>query len=115
MSHEITPYDHYVSGDSIRWTFDIEADGSAKALGSATVDYMVLSDERDSDSEAIVDDGDSSVDVTVEPNGETGRIRVDIDPGAITRGGELLWHRLRVTDGSGGRRTYGGEFFVNIA
>lgn len=115
MPHEITAYDDYVATDSIEWTFDVEEDGSAKSLTGASVDYVIVPDRGDANSDAILDDGDSAVTIDIEPGGTTGRFTVTIDRGELDRGGESLWHRVRVQDSSSGQKTFSGPFYVNPA
>jgi hypothetical protein len=115
MPHEITPNDGYVATDSIVWTFDVEEDGSAKSLSGASVDYLILPDRGDADSDALLDDGDSTVTVDIEPSGTVGRIEVTIDRGSLDRAGEHLWQRLRVHDSGSGQKTFSGAFYVNPA
>lgn len=124
MSHELDSYEHYVTGDSIVWAFQIDEDGSKKDLTGATVDYHVLGSPAMDDADALVDHTDAGVSVEVDPSSPehpnaptdtTGYVEVRIDSQIVDWGGSTLWHRLKITDGSGSQRTFGGRWFINQA
>lgn len=124
MTHEIASYDHYVADDSIIWGFQTNEDGSAKDLNGASVEYEIVEGNGADRTDAIVDDTDSGVTVDVEPSSgshpdapsdTTGYIEVTIDRGNLDRGGENLWQRVRIDDATTGRRTFGGNLYVQLA
>lgn len=122
MTHDIDPYDHFAAGDSIVWPFLIEEGGEAKPVSNADVEYYVLHSQADVDADAIVDHTNADVTIRVEPQSPThpdapddttGYIEVDVGAGVIDHARERLWHRLRIIDDEGGRRTFGGTWYVN--
>lgn len=111
MTYDIQPPESYDAGESLTQEFTIEQpDGSAKDISGATVTWELVPDEGDDSGEAILDDGDSGVSVTI-VDGPNGRVDVAIGQDLTTdRGGQRDWQRLTVDDTGDGKQIWSGPF-----
>jgi hypothetical protein len=112
MTHEITPPDHYVAGESLTQEFTIEEDGAAKDISGADIEWQLVP-TRGADADAALLDGDAGG-VTVEiADAPSGRIDVTIDQDTTTDlAGRRLSQRLIVDDDGPGKQIWGGRFTV---
>lgn len=113
MSHEISPDNHYVEGESVTWEYTIEEDGSAKDLSGASLSYYLLNNRGDANSDAVKDDGDSGVSVAFTSDGSDGRVDVTIDQGVTDGLNGTYWQRLEVDDTGTGLQKWSGPFPIN--
>jgi len=111
MTDEIQPDRRYDEGESARWEHTItESDGSVKQLSGAIVSWMLVPNQGDPESDALLSDDDGGVTVQV-IDADAGRVDVTIDAGETDGlGGRTLWQRLIIEDSSGGLQVWSGDF-----
>lgn len=116
MPHQIQDIDDYHEGDAMHIHVTVtKQDGTAVDLTGATAEWLLKSDARDADSEALLtkDTAGGGVAIT---DAEAGQLTIYIDTGDTTGFGSGTYHhRLRVTDADSDRVTVlHGNFAIEV-
>lgn len=116
MTHRIDPDEHYIEGETVIWEFTVEdSDGNTKDLTGGSVEWYLVDDEYEANSNSILYHGHSSVNATL-ASAQDGRVDVSIAASATKgMGGEVHWHRLQVKDSAGNLQKWSGKFPIDRA
>lgn len=110
MSHRIEPNRHYTAGESIKWTFTVEDDGSAFDISGATLSWYLLDRKGQDFDNAAMSDEDSGVDISFETDGTDGKFSLAISEN-ITDGMEGdFWQVVEVDPSDSSLQRWAGPF-----
>jgi hypothetical protein len=113
MPHRIEPYDHYNSGESIKFEFKVEdRDENPVDISAANFNWYLLGHPTDENNEALYSSSDLGINIDI-IDAQAGRVDLVIDADVIDEPGRELWHRLVGIEGGDVKKIWSGDFPVH--